>query len=148
MDGVGDTLGLSDKEKSLISSRTLTTADEITGNSVTASFWPLSKSEYEAIRGKDKSLLTEKDCDYWLRTTVKRSSRRIRIWRNQGRASSAYEAGDNGYNNAVHPAFYLDLTDLFFAAGEYSMPSDSYVPYQLKSPGAVPIGTLLCSTKA
>ncbi len=68
MDGVGDTLGLSEKEKSLISGRNLTTADGITGDSVTASFWPLSKSEYEAIRGKDKSLLTEEDFDYWLRT--------------------------------------------------------------------------------
>lgn len=48
----------------------------------------------------------------------------------------AQEAGDKGYNNAVHPGFYLDLTDLFFAAGENSMLTDIYAPHQLKSPGA------------
>lgn len=48
----------------------------------------------------------------------------------------AQEAGDKGYNNAVRPGFYLDLSDLFFAPGENSMFTDIYAPHQLKSPGA------------
>ncbi len=136
MDGVGDTLGLTDKEKSLISSRTLTTSDEITGNSVTASFWPLSKSEYEAIREKDESLLTEKNWDYWLRTTVKEDWGGYVYGGTKEGYAQSYKAGDGGFYNAVRPAFYLDISDLFFAAGESSMPFDSYVPCQLRSPGA------------
>lgn len=136
MDGVGDSLGLTDKEKSLISSRSLTTEDEITGSSVTASFWPLSKSEYEAIREKDESLLTEKNWDYWLRTTVKEDWGGYVYGGTKEGYAQSYKAGDGGFYNAVRPAFYLDISDLFFAAGESSMPFDSYVPCQLRSPGA------------
>lgn len=42
MKRLSDTLGLSAREKALITDRTLTTADGISGNSVTTPFWPLS----------------------------------------------------------------------------------------------------------
>ena len=59
MKNLGASLNLSAQAQSLISSRTLTAADEITGDSVTTPFWPLSKSEFEAIQAENSSLLTE-----------------------------------------------------------------------------------------
>ena len=68
MKNLGASLNLSAQAQSLISSRTLTTADEITGDSVTTPFWPLSKSEFEAIQAENQSLLTGDSWPYWLRT--------------------------------------------------------------------------------
>ncbi len=121
MTNAGNTLGLSEKEKSLVSSRTLTTADGITGNTVTTPFWPLSQSEFEAIQAENPSLLTEQEFEYWLRTPA--SGQKVYIGTTQGTLSSL-ESGDNGWLNAVRPAFYLDLSKLFFAAGEGSITNE------------------------
>ena len=68
MKGLSDTLGLSAREKALITDRTLTTADGISGNSVTTPFWPLSIDEYEAIYEFDSSMGACSNAFYWLRT--------------------------------------------------------------------------------
>ena len=67
MKNLGASLNLSDQAAALISSRMLTTEDEITGDPVTTPFWPLSKSEFEAIHAENSSLL-EASSEYWLRT--------------------------------------------------------------------------------
>ena len=123
-------LNLSAQAQSLIFSRTLTAADEITGDSVTTPFWPLSRSEFEAIQAENSSLLTE-NLPYWLRTPT-------------GTNADVYTGTANGSLGSnpptstcyVRPAFYLDLSTLFFAAGENSMGNSvNGNPVKLMPPG-------------
>ena len=123
-------LNLSAQAQSLIFSRILTAADEITGDSVTTPFWPLSKSEFEAIQAENSSLLTE-NLPYWLRTPT-------------GTNADVYTGTANGSLGSnpptstcyVRPAFYLDLSTLFFAAGESSMGNSvNGNPVKLMPPG-------------
>ena len=110
-------LNLSAQAQSLISSRTLTAADEITGASVTTPFWPLSKSEFEAIQAENSSLLTE-NLPYWLRTPTGTNADVY-----TGTANGSLGSNGPSATGYVRPAFYLDLSTLFFAAGETSMGS-------------------------
>ena len=135
LQGLGDTLGLSERETDLISSRTLTTADEITGDSVTTPFWPLSKSEFEAIKSVNPSLLKDLKADtgsyngfyYSLRTS--------------DGADKVYSVTEHGELEAdephidyVRPAFYLDISDLFFAAGFMSVAWKGDPPRKIEPP--------------
>ncbi len=130
MKNLGNTLGLSEKEQSLISKRYLTQGDEISGDSTLTSFWPLSKSEFEAIQAENQSLLKETDdayhgYNYWLRTPsdtdeIKDGDKDVYSAKADGTLQS-HEAGENGWSDLVRPAFYLDLSNLFFAAGFQSM---------------------------
>ncbi len=134
LQGLGDTLGLSEQEKALISSRTLTTADEITGDSVTTPFWPLSKSEFDAIQSVNPSLLKDLKADtgsyngfyYSLRTS------------NGTKVYSVTEHGelkaDRPYIAFVRPAFYLDISELFFAAGFMSVAWKGDPPQKIEPP--------------
>ena len=132
---LGDTLGLSEQETALISSRTLTTADEITGDSVTTPFWPLSKSEFDAIQEVNQSLLKDLYADtgnyngfyYSLRTP--------------DGADKVYSVTEHGELEAdephidyVRPAFYLDISDLFFAAGFMSVAWKGDPPRKIEPP--------------
>ena len=135
LQGLGDTLGLSEQETALISSRTLTTADEITGDSVETPFWPLSKSEFEAIQKVNPSLLKDLKADtgsynefyYSLRTS--------------DGADKVYSVTEHGELEAdephidyVRPAFYLDISDLFFAAGFMSVAWKGDPPQKIEPP--------------
>lgn len=137
LQGLGDTLGLSEQEKTLISSRTLTEEkDEITGDSVETPFWPLSKSEFEAIQKVNPSLLKDLKADtgsyngfyYSLRTSE---------------GAKVYSVSEQGilradipYNDFVRPAFYLDISELFFAAGFMSVAWKEYPPRKIEPPAA------------
>ncbi len=110
-------LNLSAQAQSLIFSRTLTAADEITGDYVTTPFWPLSKSEFEAIQAENSSLLTE-NLPYWLRTPTGTNADVY-----TGTANGSLGSNGPSATGYVRPAFYLDLSTLFFAAGETSMGS-------------------------
>ena len=117
MNNLGASLNLSAQAQSLISSRTLTTEHEITGDDVTTTFWPLSKSEFEAIQAKNQSLLMGDAYPYWLRTEAP-SDRTVYAGDKDG---SLTQTSTPDSNFGVRPAFYLDLSTLFFAAGESSM---------------------------
>ena len=131
---LGDTLGLSEQETALISSRTLTTADEITGDSVTTPFWPLSKSEFEAIQSVNPSLLKDLKADtgssngfcYSLRTS---EGTKVYSVSEQGILRA-----DRPYNDFVRPAFYLDISELFFAAGFMSVAWKGDPPQKIEPP--------------
>ena len=131
---LGDTLGLSEQETALISSRTLTTADEITGDSVTTPFWPLSKSEFEAIQSVNPSLLKDLKADtgsyngfcYSLRTS---EGTKVYSVSEQGILRA-----DRPYNDFVRPAFYLDISELFFAAGFMSVAWKGDPPRKIEPP--------------
>ena len=127
MQGLSDTLGLSAREKALITDRTLTTADGISGNSVTTPFWPLSIDEYEAICEFDSSMGACSNAFYWLRTGY----RDIAAYYvdNKGKVDWSYG------NSGVRPACYLDLSDLFFASGDSGMgDSVGAFPSKLEAP--------------
>ena len=135
LQGLGDTLGLSEQETSLISSRTLTTADEITGGSVETPFWPLSKSEFEAIQKVNPSLLKDLKADtgsynefyYSLRTSD--GAEKVYRVTEHGVLKS-----DRPYNAFVRPAFYLDISELFFAAGFMSVAWKGDPPQKIEPP--------------
>ena len=133
MKGLSDTLGLSAREKALITDRTLTTADGISGNSVTTPFWPLSKDEYEAIYEYDPSFLTDTPgWYYWLRTEYGAYSRIYSVNTKTGDINTIY---NNTNSFWVRPACYLDLSDLFFASGESGMrASVGEYPSKLEGP--------------
>ena len=135
MQGLGDTLGLNSQQRAAISSRTLTTADGISGASVTTDFWPLSQSEYEAIRQADRSLLMGDTWPYWLRTEAPSD------WDLYKTVYAGDSDGSLTQNSTpksmfgVRPAFYLDLTDLFFGAGEHTMDASvGSLPTKLDAP--------------
>ena len=124
-------LELSDQAAALISSRMLTTEDEITGDPVTTPFWPLSKSEFEAIQAENSSLLTE-NLPYWLRTPTGTNA-----GVHMGNANGSLGSNPPTSTRYVRPAFYLDLSTLFFAAGESSMGNSvDGNPVKLMPPGA------------
>lgn len=129
MKGLSDTLGLSAREKALITDRTLTTADGISGNSVTTPFWPLSIDEYEAICEFDSSMGACSNAFYWLRTGYGSSA--AYYVDNKGKVDWNY-----GYTGSgVRPACYLDLSDLFFASGDSRMgDSVGAFPSKLEAP--------------
>ena len=133
MKGLSDTLGLSAREKALITDRTLTTADGISGNSVTTPFWPLSIDEYEAIYEYDPSFLTDTPgWYYWLRTEYGAYSRIYSVNTKTGDINTIY---NNTNSFWVRPACYLDLSDLFFASGESGMrASVGEYPSKLEGP--------------
>lgn len=133
MKGLSDTLGLSAREKALITDRTLTTADGISGNSVTTPFWPLSIDEYEAIYEYDPSFLTDTPgWFYWLRTEYGERGIIYSVNTKNGSTATIY-----GNTNSfwVRPACYLDLSDLFFASGDSGMgASVGAFPSKLEAP--------------
>ena len=133
MKGLSDTLGLSAREKALITDRTLTTADGISGNSVTTPFWPLSIDEYEAIYEYDPSFLTDTPgWYYWLRTEYGAYSCIYSVNTKTGSISTTYSNTNSFW---VRPACYLDLSDLFFASGESGMrASVGEYPSKLEGP--------------
>ena len=136
MNNLGASLNLSAQAQSLISSRTLTTEDEITGDSVTTPFWPLSKSEFEAIQAENSSLLMGASWPYWLRTEAP-SEWEIHRTVYAGDADGTLTQNSTPSSNfGVRPAFYLDLSTLFFAAGETSMGNSvNGNPVKLMPPG-------------
>ncbi len=136
MKNLGASLNLSAQAQSLISSRTLTTEDEITGDSVTTPFWPLSKSEFEAIQAENSSLLMGASWPYWLRTEAP-SEWEIHRTVYAGDADGTLTQNSTPDSNfGVRPAFYLNLSTLFFAAGETSMgSSEGGSPVKLMPPG-------------
>ena len=121
MKNLGASLNLSDQAQSLISRRTLTTEDEITGDAVTTPFWPLSKSEFEAIQAENQSLLMGDAYPYWLRTEAPSELEIHRTVYAGDTDGSLTQNSTPDSNFGVRPAFYLDLSTLFFAAGESSM---------------------------
>ena len=136
MKNLGASLNLSAQAQSLISSRTLTTADEITGDPVTTPFWPLSKSEFEAIQAENSSLLMGDSWPYWLRTEAPSEWEIHRTVYAGDTDGTLTQNSTPSSNFGVRPAFYLDLSTLFFAAGETSMGSSvNGNPVKLMPPG-------------
>ena len=136
MKNLGASLNLSAQAQSLISNRTLTTEDEITGDDVTTSFWPLSKSEFEAIQAENQSLLMEDSWSYWLRTEAPSEWEIHRTVYAGDKDGSLTQNSTPDSNFGVRPAFYLNLSTLFFAAGESSMGSSvDGNPVKLMPPG-------------
>ena len=136
MKNLGASLTLSAQAQSLISSRTLTAADEITGDPVTTPFWPLSKSEFEAIQAENPSLLMGDAYPYWLRTEAPSDWEIHRTVYAGDTDGSLTQNSTPESNFGVRPAFYLDLSTLFFAAGESSMgSSEGGSPVKLMPPG-------------
>lgn len=137
MKNLGASLDLSAQAQSLISSRTLTTADEITGDPVTTPFWPLSKSEFEAIQAENPSLLMGDAYPYWLRTEAPFEWEIHRTVYAGDTDGTLTQNSTPSSNFGVRPAFYLDLSTLFFAAGETSMgSSEGGSPVKLMPPSA------------
>ena len=129
-------LNLSAQAQSLIFSRTLTAADEITGESVTTPFWPLSKSEFEAIQAENQSLLMGDSWPYWLRTEAPSEWEIHRTVYAGDTDGTLTQNSTPSSNFGVRPAFYLDLSTLFFAAGETSMGNSvNGNPVKLMPPG-------------
>ena len=136
MKNLGASLNLSAQAQSLISSRTLTTEDEITGDDVTTSFWPLSKSEFEAIQAENSSLLMGDAYPYWLRTEAPSEWEIHRTVYAGDTDGSLTKNSTPDSNFGVRPAFYLNLSTLFFAAGESSMGNSvNGNPVKLMPPG-------------
>ena len=136
MKNLGASLNLSAQAQSLISSRTLTTEDEIAGDSVTTPFWPLSKSEFEAIQAENQSLLTGDSWPYWLRTEAPSEWALYQTVYAGDTDGSLTQTSDPDSELGVRPAFYLDLSTLFFAAGETSMGNSvNGNPVKLMPPG-------------
>ena len=137
MKNLGASLDLSAQAQSLISRRTLNTEDEITGDSVTTPFWPLSKSEFEAIQAENQSLLTGDSWPYWLRTEAPSEWALYQTVYAGDKDGSLTQTSDLDSELGVRPAFYLDLSTLFFAAGESSMGNSvDGNPVKLMPPGA------------
>ena len=136
MNNLGASLNLSAQAQSLISSRMLTTEDEITGDSVTTPFWPLSKSEFEAIQAENSSLLMGDAYPYWLRTEAPSEWALYQTVYAGDTDGTLTQNSTPSSNFGVRPAFYLDLSTLFFAAGENSMgSSEGGSPVKLMPPG-------------
>lgn len=136
MNNLGASLNLSAQAQSLISSRTLTAADEITGDPVTTPFWPLSKSEFEAIQAENSSLLMGDAWPYWLRTKASSEWALYQTVYAGDTDGTLTQNSTPSSNFGVRPAFYLDLSTLFFAAGETSMgSSEGGSPVKLMPPG-------------
>ena len=153
MQGLGENLGLNSQQRAAISSRTLTTEDGISGASVRTDFWPLSQSEYEAIQQADRSLLMGDTWPYWLRTEAPADWELYKTVYAGDSDGSLTQSSTPKSMFGVRPAFYLDLTDLFFGAGAayYGQgggrvsPPSSTRPIRQAASGILSCGTTVCS---
>lgn len=115
------TLGLSDKDISLIVPRTLTAADGISGETAANQpFWALSKDEATAIGNTEilKSSVYNVGPYYWLRTIYEKEDAYSYIVKGATGeiiGSKWYESTFD-WNYGVRPAFYLDVSDVFYIA--------------------------------
>ena len=115
------TLGLSDKEISLIVPRTLTAADGISGETAANQlFWALSKDEATAIGNTEilKSSVYNLGPYYWLRTIYEKEDAYSYIVKGATGEiiGSKWYGSTFDWNYGVRPAFYLDVSDVFYIA--------------------------------
>ena len=115
------TLGLSDKDISLIVPRTLTAADGISGETAANQpFWALSKDEATAIGNTEilKSSVYNVGPYYWLRTIYEKEDAYSYIVKGATGEiiGSKWYASTFDWNYGVRPAFYLDVSDVFYIA--------------------------------
>ena len=115
------TLGLSDKEISLIVPRTLTAADGISGETAANQpFWALSKDEATAIGNTEilKSSVYNVGPYYWLRTIYEKEDAYSYIVKGATGEiiGSKWYVSTFDWNYGVRPAFYLDVSDVFYIA--------------------------------
>lgn len=115
------TLGLSDKDISLIVPRTLTAADGISGETAANQpFWALSKDEATAIGNTEilKSSVYNVGPYYWLRTIYEKEDAYSYIVKGATGEiiGSKWYGSTFDWNYGVRPAFYLDVSDVFYIA--------------------------------
>lgn len=115
------TLGLSDKDISLIVPRTLTAADGISGETAANQpFWALSKDEATAIGNTEilKSSVYNVGSYYWLRTIYEKEDAYSYIVKGATGEiiGSKWYGSTFDWNYGVRPAFYLDVSDVFYIA--------------------------------
>ncbi len=124
-------LTLAGKESSLIVPRTLTVADEITGNPAeNQPFWPLSKFEADSIGNAE--ILKAEEIDpldhYWLRTTDPNGANLVyAVNAIDGNVASVSVTSQYG----VRPAFYLDISNVFYLAKDGKKAPIGGNPYPL-----------------
>lgn len=133
------TLGLSDKDISLIVPRTLTAADGISGETAANQpFWALSKDEATAIGNTEilKSSVYNVGPYYWLRTIYEKEDAYSYIVKGATGEiiGSKWYGSTFDWNYGVRPAFYLDVSDVFYIAqdGKHHYIADQ--PESLKHP--------------
>lgn len=111
--------------------RTLTVADEITGNPAeNQPFWPLSKFEADSIGNAE--ILKAEEIDplnhYWLRTTDPNGANLVyAVNAIDGNVASVSVTSQYG----VRPAFYLDITNAFYLAKDAKKTTIGGNPYPL-----------------
>ena len=132
------TLGLSDKEISLIVPRTLTAADGISGETAANQpFWALSKDEATAIGNTEilKSSVYNTSGYYWLRTIYEKyDTYSYMIYAPAGELLEEMSTGNKfDWEHGVRPAFYLDVSDVFYIAKDGKNKSLESMPYELKN---------------
>ena len=132
------TLGLSDKEISLIVPRTLTAADGISGETAANQpFWALSKDEATAIGNTEilKSSVYNTYGYYWLRTIYEKyDTYSYMIYAPAGELLEEMSTGNKfDREHGVRPAFYLDVSDVFYIAKDGKNKSLESMPYELKN---------------
>ena len=132
------TLGLSDKEISLIVPRTLTAADGISGETAANQpFWALSKDEATAIGNTEilKSSVYNTSGYYWLRTIYEKyDTYSYMIYAHAGELFEETSDGNKfDREHGVRPAFYLDVSDVFYIAKDGKYRSLESMPYELKA---------------
>ena len=138
MANFGTTLGLSDKEISLIVPRTLTAADGISGETAANQpFWALSKDEATAIGNTEilKSSVYNTSGYYWLRTIYEKyDTYSYMIYAPAGELLEEMSTGNKfDREHGVRPAFYLDVSDVFYIAKDGKNKSLESMPYELKN---------------
>lgn len=131
------TLGLSDKEISLIVPRTLTSVDGISGETAANQpFWALSKDEATAIGNTEilKSSVYNTSGYYWLRTIYEKyDTYSYMIYAPAGELREEMSTVNQfDWEHGVRPAFYLDVSDVFYIAidGKNKVPEST--PYELR----------------
>ena len=132
------TLGLSDKEISLIVPRTLTSEDGISGETAANQpFWALSKDEATAIGNTEilKSSVYNTSGYYWLRTIYEKyDTCSYMIYAPAGELLEEMSTGNKfDWEHGVRPAFYLDVSDVFYIAKDGKYRSLESMPYELKN---------------
>lgn len=131
------TLGLSDKEISLIVPRTLTAADGISGETAANQpFWALSKDEATAIGNTEilKSSVYNTYGYYWLRTIYEKyDTYSYMIYAPAGELLEVISTVNKfDREHGVRPAFYLDVSDVFYIAKDGKNKALESMPYELK----------------
>ena len=104
-------------ESTLINPRTLNPAtDEIPGTSTVTNqlFWPLSKSEFNALDAAYKSFAQSNNRGYWLRTSLHPSSNTDVYYVDS--AGNLQQGGSNAMSRAFRPAFYLNTSRTLFTS--------------------------------